>query len=42
MRNTYKISIGKAEGKRQFQKNRHYWMDSIEMDLREIGFEDLY
>jgi hypothetical protein len=32
-RNTYRILVGKPEGKRP----RYRWEDNIKMDLREIG-----
>jgi hypothetical protein len=35
MRNAYKISVGKPEGKRPLRRPRHRWED-IRMDLREI------
>jgi hypothetical protein len=38
MRNTYKISVWKPEGKRPFGRNRRRWEYNIKMNLREIGF----
>jgi hypothetical protein len=38
MRNSYKISFGKPEGKRPLGRHRCRWEDNIEMDLRETGF----
>jgi hypothetical protein len=35
MRNAYKISVGKLEGKRSFEGPRHRWEDDSIMDLRE-------
>jgi hypothetical protein len=37
-RNTYKILVGKPEGKRLLQRSRHRWVDNIKMDLTDIGF----
>jgi hypothetical protein len=34
--NTYKILVGKPEGKRSLGRRR--WMDNIRMDLRNIGW----
>jgi hypothetical protein len=36
-RNTYRILVGKPEGKRPPRRPRHRWVDNIKMDLREIG-----
>jgi hypothetical protein len=33
-RNAYRILVGKPEGKRPPGRPRHWWMDSIKMDLR--------
>jgi hypothetical protein len=33
-RNTYRISMGKPEGKRALGRPRHRWEDNIRMDLR--------
>jgi hypothetical protein len=38
MRNTYRIFVGKPEGKRQLETQRCRWVDNIKMDLREIGW----
>jgi hypothetical protein len=35
--NTYKILVGKPEGKRPLGSSRRRWVDNIQMDLREIG-----
>jgi hypothetical protein len=40
-RNTYRILVGKPEGKRQIGRPRHRWEDNIEMDLIEIGWSDV-
>jgi hypothetical protein len=36
-RNAYRILVGKPEGKRPLGRSRHTWVDSIKIDLREIG-----
>jgi hypothetical protein len=41
MRNTYKFLVGCPEGKRLLGSSRHRWEDNIEMNLREIGLEDV-
>jgi hypothetical protein len=40
-RNAYRILVGKPEGKRPPGKPRHGWVNNIEMDLREIGWDVL-
>jgi hypothetical protein len=37
-RNTYKILVGKPEGKRPLGRRKRRWVDNIQMDLREIGW----
>jgi hypothetical protein len=37
-RNVYRILVGKPEGKRPLGRQRRKWVDSIKMDLREIGW----
>jgi hypothetical protein len=37
-RNTYRILVGKPEGKRPLGRPRRRWVDNIKMDLREIGW----
>jgi hypothetical protein len=39
MRNSYSISVGKPEGKRQLGRPKRRWEDNVRMDLREIGWE---
>jgi hypothetical protein len=41
MRNTYRILVGKSEGKRPLVKPRRTWEDTSKMNLREIWFEDV-
>jgi len=36
MRNSYKILVGKSEGKRQLRRARRRWEDNIRLDLREM------
>jgi hypothetical protein len=36
MRNTYKISLRKPEGKRPFGRPRHGWEDNIKVDFKAI------
>jgi hypothetical protein len=33
--------MGKPEGKRQLGRWRHRWVDNIEIDLREIGWNSM-
>jgi hypothetical protein len=33
--------VGKPEGKRSLGRPRWRWVDNIEIDLREIGWDDL-
>jgi hypothetical protein len=39
MRNTYKILVGKPEGKRPLGRPRRRWKDNIRIDLRKIRWE---
>jgi hypothetical protein len=36
MRNTYRVLVGRSEGKRQLGRPRGRWEDNIGMDLDEI------
>jgi hypothetical protein len=38
-RNSYRIMVGKPEGKRPLGRPRRRWVDNIKMDLREIGWD---
>jgi hypothetical protein len=38
MRNAYRISVGKPEGKRPLGRPRRRWEDNTRMDIREIGW----
>jgi hypothetical protein len=40
-RNTYRILVGKPEGKRPLGRPRRRWMDNIKIDLREIGWNGM-
>jgi len=37
-RGTYKVLVGKPEGKRPLGKHRRRWKDNIKMDLQEVGY----
>jgi hypothetical protein len=37
-RNAYRILMGKLEGKRPLGRLRHRWVNSVKMDLAEIGW----
>jgi hypothetical protein len=38
-RNAYRILVGKPEGRRPLGRPRRRWVDTIKMDLREIGWD---
>ena len=38
-RNTYRVLVGKPEGKRPLGRSRRRWEDNIKMDLREVGYD---
>jgi hypothetical protein len=40
-RNAYRIMVGKQEGKRPPERQRRRSVDNIEIDLREIGWDDV-
>jgi hypothetical protein len=40
-RNPYRILVGKPEGKRQVGSPRRRWVDSIKIDIREIGWDGM-
>jgi hypothetical protein len=40
-RNTYRLLVGKPEGKRPLGRRRHRWVDNIRMDLGEVGWGDI-
>jgi len=33
----YKLSVGRAEGKRPLGRPKHRWEDNIKVDLQEVG-----
>jgi hypothetical protein len=39
MRNAYKTSVGKPEGRSPLGRPRHRWEDNFKMNKREIGLE---
>jgi hypothetical protein len=39
MINSYKIFVGKPEGKKPRERTRRSWEDNIRMDLKETGWE---
>ncbi|KAJ4448100.1 hypothetical protein ANN_10112 [Periplaneta americana] len=39
-RNTYRVLVGRPEGKRPLGRPRRRWEDNIKMDLREVGYDD--
>jgi hypothetical protein len=36
--NAYRILVGKPKGKRPLGRPRRRWVDTIKMDLREVGW----
>jgi hypothetical protein len=38
-RNAYRILVGKPEGRRPLGRPRRRWVDTIKMNLREIGWD---
>jgi hypothetical protein len=40
-RNTYRLLMGKLEGKRPPGRPRRRWVDNIRMDLGEVGWGDM-
>jgi hypothetical protein len=41
MRSAYKISLEKPEGKESFGISGRSWVDSIKIDLKGTGYEDM-
>jgi hypothetical protein len=39
VRGTYRILVGRPEGRRPLERPRHRWEDNIKMDLQEVGWE---
>jgi hypothetical protein len=40
-KNAFRMLVGKPEGKRPLGRPRRRWVDNIEMDLREIGWDGI-
>jgi hypothetical protein len=40
-RNSYRLLVGKPEGKRSLGRPRRRWVDNIKMDLGEVGWGDV-
>jgi hypothetical protein len=40
-RNTYRLLVGKSEGKRRPGRPRRRWVDNIKMDILELGWGDV-
>jgi hypothetical protein len=40
-RNTYRLLVGKPEGKKSLARPRHRWLDNIRMYLVEVGWNDV-
>jgi hypothetical protein len=40
-RNAYRILVGKPEGKRPLGRQRRSWVNSIKIDLTEIGWDGM-
>jgi hypothetical protein len=40
-RNAYRLLVGKPEGKRPIERPRRRWVDTIRMDLVEVGWGDV-
>jgi hypothetical protein len=40
-KNTYRLLVGKPEGKRPLGRPRRRWVDNIRMDLEEVGWSDV-
>jgi hypothetical protein len=40
-RNSYRLLVGKPEGKRPLGRPRRRWVDNIRMNLEEVGWGDV-
>jgi hypothetical protein len=40
-RNTYRILVGKPEGKRPLRRPTRRWVENFKMDLRVIGWDGM-
>jgi hypothetical protein len=38
---TYRISVGRREGRRPLGRPRHRWEDNIKMDLEKVGWRGM-
>jgi hypothetical protein len=41
-RNSYRLLVGKPEGKKPLRRPRRRWVDIIRIDLVEIGWDDMH
>jgi hypothetical protein len=41
VRNSYKILVGKPDGKKPLRRRRRRWEDNIKMDIKVTGYEDV-
>jgi hypothetical protein len=41
-RSAYMILTGKSEGRRPFGRLRHWWEDTVKMDLKEMTWGGMY
>ncbi|KAJ4450351.1 hypothetical protein ANN_01772 [Periplaneta americana] len=41
-RNAYRVLVGRPEGKRPLGRPRRRWEDNIKIDLREVGYDEIY
>jgi hypothetical protein len=39
---TYKVLVGRPEGKRPLGRPRCRWEDNVKVDLQEVGWGDIY
>jgi len=40
-RTSYKVLVGKPDGKKPLGRPKHRWEDNIKMDLQEVGCEGM-
>jgi hypothetical protein len=40
-RGAYRISVGKSEGRRPFERPKRRWEDNIKIYIREVGWGDM-
>jgi hypothetical protein len=41
-RNAYRMLVGRPEGRRPLGRPRRRWVDNIETNLREMGWNDMH